>query len=760
MPVVPLTQPTSHPFAEAFSYLPTPTVLLDNDGIIVGSSVGLADLQPIVASSAVLVGRLLHDVQSQLGPVATAWSYAYSVARSAPWAQPPVLLPVASLSGSDLKVRWWQPSLTRLSLGANDTTYWLATAHSTTPVVPTAPPAPPQAATSVASTATAAESNEAAQLRDALAHVPGYIITLHGPEHRITYAGPKVAALLGQDQLLGRPVVDVLAELQSTDALQALNNTYQTGQATAARELMLPDANHAPRYFNVSLQPLRDANQQIIGVLVFGQDVTNRVRTTPTPVAAPYQDIVENSPQITSISSAEGVVEFLSPQWFAYTGQPVEALHNHDWVDALDSADWARVLQDFPEHLSKGEPWSWEARIRRHDGEYRQHVAHMIPDRNEAGRISRWFGTITDVQDQQPNPPSPAAPDNDPCQDLTDTLPQLLWTARPDGSPDTMNRAAQTYIGPEAQQRGQQQNQSVVPGQDVIQALLERQPILKPDEIWEHQSQLRRHDGEMRWFLHRAQPLHDQDGKIVKWYGSSTDIQDLKQATLELKQQNESLIRSNRELDAFVQTAASDLRQPIHNLQALFGQMREAVTFHDPDANALLVMADNSLSRWNSTVRNLMQLVKAQEQQKLPPEELSLATLTREALLGLHPHLRASGGEVSTHFQSLPTVSYVRPHLLSIITNLLSNSIRQHDPSRPLRLRLESKPSPTGRAQLVVQDNGLGLEPSRGGSRAARSSVTNSSAGLYLIHRIVEDHGGRLEVESVPGEGTTFCVTL
>ncbi len=601
------------------------------------------------------------------------------------------------------------------------------------------------------------------QLRDALAHLPGYVLTLRGPELRVSYASPKLASLLGQDKLLDRLAADVLMALQASDALTALTSTYQTGQPFVARELVLPGTEATPHYFNVSIQPLRDANQQISGVLVFGQDVTSRFRPATTPVVtASYQEIVEHLPQITSISSAEGVVEYLSPQWFAYTGQTTDVLRTHDWVDALNSDDWAQVLQELPEHLRKGEAWSWQARIRRHDGEYRLHLGHMEPERNEAGRISRWFGTLTDVQDQSPDstPTPPNSLEEDPCKELTDNLPQLLWTLKPDGTADTLNQAGATYIGPKTQQQADLKGQNVVPGDDVVQALGKLQHDFGPDEIWEYQSQIQRHDGEIRWFLHRAQPLRDADGTIVKWYGTSTDIQELKQTTFQLRKQNEDLLRNNRELDAFVQAAASELRQPIHNLHALFGQMREAVTFHDPDANALLVMADNSLTRWNNTVRNLMQLVKALDQNQLPAEELSLATVTREALLGLHPHLRASGGEVSTHFQSLPTVSYVRPHLLSIITNLLSNSIRQHDPSRPLRLRLESRHTANGRAQLVVQDNGLGMEPPRGGSRSSRSQSTGSGAGLYLIHRIVEDHGGRLEVESVPGKGTTFSVTL
>ena len=303
MPVATITQLTSHPFAEAFSHLPTPTLLLDNDGNIVASSVGLAELSP-TAVPVVLAGRSLQDAQSQLGPVATAWAYAYSVVRSTPWVQPPALLPVAWPVGNGHPARWWQPSLTRIALGTKAGSYWLATAHVTTPSIPQADPP-------------SAEPDEIVQLRDAMAHLPGYVLTLRGPELRISYASPKLSSLLGQDELLNSLAADVLNDLQVPTALAALINTYQTGQPFVARELHLPSAEAALNYFNVSVQPLRDANLQITGVLVFGQDVPNRFRPATTPTAsAPYQEIVEHLPQITSISSAEGVVEYLSPQWF------------------------------------------------------------------------------------------------------------------------------------------------------------------------------------------------------------------------------------------------------------------------------------------------------------------------------------------------------------------------------------------------------------------------------------------------------------
>ncbi|UOQ65759.1 PAS domain-containing protein [Hymenobacter volaticus] len=412
--------------------------MLDNDGNIVASSVGLAELSPNAVPLA-LAGRSLQDVQSLLGPVATAWAYAYSVVRSTPWVQPPALLPVAWPIGNGKPARWWQPALTRIALGSKASGYWLATAHVTTPALPQVAPS------------SATETDEALQLRDALAHLPGYVLTLRGSDLRVSYASPKLASLLGQDELQNRLAVDVLNALQIPDALTALTNTYQTGQTFVAHELQLPGSDAAPVYFNVSIQPLRDTNEQISGVLVFGQDVTSQVKPVATTTSpAPYQEIVEHLPQITSISSAEGVVEYLSPQWFAYTGQTTDVLHTHDWVDALNSDDWAQVLQDLPEHLRKGEAWSWHARIRRHDGEYRLHLGHMEPERDEAGRISRWFGTLTDVQDQSldPSPAPPTSPEEDLCKELTDNLPQLLWTLNPDGTPDTLNRAAANYTTP------------------------------------------------------------------------------------------------------------------------------------------------------------------------------------------------------------------------------------------------------------------------------------------------------------------------
>lgn len=742
MPATPPVQKASHPFFEAFATLPSPVLLLDNDGRIVATSAGVAELLSSSEAQTALTGQLLSSVQAQLGAVATAWAYAHSVVRSSPRMDPPALLPVAA--GPDRNSQWWQPVLKRVSGNAGALPYWLATAQPTTAAAPAAPE--PEFS-----------SEEVTLLRDALAHLPGYVATLRGPEHIVSYAGANVTTLLGQRELLGRSAAAILSATDASGVLRALDHTYQTGRSFVGRELLVPGTEAEPHFLNLSLQPLRDAEHNITGVLVFGQDVTKRVVKPAAPAApASVQDLAAQLPQITCFSSAEGVIEYFNPMWYAYTGQTADVLTSHDWVDALNADDWGVAIQELPTHLAKGEPWSFAARIRRHDGQYRRHLVHMVPVRNDLGRIVHWFGTMTDIEDIRPDTGEQT---QDSFRILADALPQFIWTLKPDGTPDYLNKVAEVYLGLTLQELTQQGGRHLVPEEQYAQLEADLQRNLRSGESWELESQVRRHNGELRWFLHRAQPLRDAAGDVVKWCGTSTDIQNTKQAEQQLQEQ----IRRNRELDGFVQSAANELRQPIDNLQALFGELRKAVTFHDPDADALLTMVDSSLSRWSSTVRNLVRLVQVQEQQKLPREELSLAKVTREALLELHPHLRATGGEVSTDFQSLPVVSYVRPHLLSILTQLLSNSLRYHDPARPLRLRLESKAGPAGRVQLMVQDNGLGMDLPRQGTRLFQRfhpQATGPGMGLYLVHRIVEANGGRLEVESVPGKGTTFCVTL
>ena len=122
---------------------------------------------------------------------------------------------------------------------------------------------------------------------------------------------------------------------------------------------------------------------------------------------------------------------------------------------------------------------------------------------------------------------------------------------------------------------------------------------------------------------------------------------------------------------------------------------------------------------------------------------------------------------ISLDVERCPTVPHVRAHLQSLLFNLLSNALKYAAPGRPPRITVGAVPdAETGPPVLTVRDNGLGIDLDRFRPQLFQqfarfhAHVNGTGMGLYLVNRIVESHGGRLEVPSVVDVGTTFTLYL
>lgn len=129
---------------------------------------------------------------------------------------------------------------------------------------------------------------------------------------------------------------------------------------------------------------------------------------------------------------------------------------------------------------------------------------------------------------------------------IIDTIPALVWSARPDGSAEFFNQHYLDFVGLSAEQASDWGWTVAVHPEDMSGLAGTWQQILASGAPGEAEARLRRHDGEYRWFLFRTNPLCDQTGNIVKWYGVNTDIQDRKQAEVALRRAYDSFAVAQR----------------------------------------------------------------------------------------------------------------------------------------------------------------------------------------------------------------------
>ncbi len=347
-------------------------------------------------------------------------------------------------------------------------------------------------------------------------------------------------------------------------------------------------------------------------------------------------------------------------------------------------------------------------------------------------------------------------------------IPQIAWTANPQGENTYLNRRWFDYTNQEIPGPDRPIISRIHPD-DHGHATACLRHSLATGEPLEMECRIRNAAGDYRWMLGRGLPSRNAQGDIMQWIGTYTDIHERKlalereaQAQRLLRENNEQLTRVNADLDNFVYTASHDLKQPVNNIEGLLHALLDELPAERPGAvPAILRMMGDAVERFKHTVEQLTDVARL-ERDPGAVGPVSVAAVVRDVRLDLEPLVQAAAAHVAIDVAACPPVPFSEKNLRSVVYNLLSNALKYRAAERPLRIAL------TGRAvgdevMLAVADNGLGLdltgEPRLFGMfQRLHGHVEGSGIGLYMVKKMVENAGGRIEVQSQVGVGSTFTV--
>lgn len=351
-------------------------------------------------------------------------------------------------------------------------------------------------------------------------------------------------------------------------------------------------------------------------------------------------------------------------------------------------------------------------------------------------------------------------------------IPQVAWTAGPNGQNTYLNRRWFDYVG-EATTSPEQIAARIHPD-DIAASEARWQQALVTGEALELECRIRDASGEYRWMLGRALPSRNEQGEIIQWIGTYTDIHEHKlalarfdQAQRLLEENNEELTRVNADLDTFVYTASHDLRAPITNIEGLVQALvSELPAEPEPQSQVGLILRlmQDSVERFKRTIDQLTDVSKLQREHGAAAERVSLAGVVEDVRLDLEPLVQSLAAEVQVDVANCPPFPLSEKNLRSVVYNLLSNALKYHAPERRPQVRLRAWCE--GKSLLLaVQDNGLGLDPAGqqklfGMFQRLHDHVEGSGIGLYMVKRMIENAGGHIEVKSELGVGSTFLVYL
>ncbi|GAA3923849.1 hypothetical protein GCM10022406_07560 [Hymenobacter algoricola] len=268
------------------------------------------------------------------------------------------------------------------------------------------------------------------------------------------------------------------------------------------------------------------------------------------------------------------------------------------------------------------------------------------------------------------------------------------------------------------------------------------------------------------------QPLRDAQGRIDSVAAVATDVTDqvlarqqLAQANAQLTAANRQLIRTNTDLDNFIYSASHDLKQPIANIEGLLDALHEELPADLaaalPVGPILARMAD-SVGRFQRTLDHLTDITRLQKEYAPAAVAVSVAAVLDDVCLDLAPQLAASGGRLTRDVDQCPPVLFPEKYLRSVLFNLLSNALKYRSPHRTLHVAVSCHAEP-GYQVLEIHDNGLGIPLAQqprlfGMFQRFHDHVAGTGIGLFMVKRMVENAGGRIDVHSQEGTGTTFFV--
>jgi PAS domain S-box-containing protein len=597
---------------------------------------------------------------------------------------------------------------------------------------------------------------------------------------RILTANAALADLLGYsatDIAEGRASIHERTALAWRAADQRANDELQqTGRcAPFEKEYLRPDGSSVQVLVCGSLLPNSDE------CMAFVLDLTARKHAER---ALDRQRLLLK----TIIDAMPAAVGYLGPdERFWLCNQKYEKwlggggpVHGRTMAELLGPAAYDRVAP-YLRAAFRGRNMRHETSLVAQDRE-RHLIASYRPDRDPEGRVCGIVVHAYDITERKETEQA-LADALTRYRFLADAMPQMVWTALPDGQLDYVNRrwlettgmTEAASLAPDGWLEAVHFEDREATRQHWRQAVADCAPF-------EHECRLRcGRNVTWRWHLVRALPRRDDHLTLVQWVGSATDIDEQRRAYAELADARErlkshaddlearvrartaTLREANAELEAFTYSVSHDLRTPLQFVrgfaEAIRGDAGDSLSADNRDYLQRIIRA---ATRMDAIIQDLLAYSRL-SRSEMQLVELSLDDMVADVLAHHHAMIRQTGAAVTVD-RPLPTVSADKTGLYQALSNLVSNALKFSRPGESPRVRIRAEAA-EGATRLWIEDQGIGIDP-RHHERIFQlferlhspAEYPGTGIGLSLVRKAVQRMGGRCGLESAPQLGSRFWI--
>ncbi len=236
--------------------------------------------------------------------------------------------------------------------------------------------------------------------------------------------------------------------------------------------------------------------------------------------------------------------------------------------------------------------------------------------------------------------------------------------------------------------------------------------------------------------------------------------EELHKVNQELFKKNENLRRVNADLDSFIYTASHELKAPITNIEGLISLLKEDTCYQEKEVRNLIDRISSSGEKLKNVIEDLAVVVRIQNELDGTVELIDVGKIIEEISLSITDLIKATGTQINLELAPQAQLMFSKKNFRSILFNLIHNAIqyRSHERAPEILISLEKIPDYT---LLSVKDNGIGIDPSKKENifelfKRLHDHVEGSGIGLFIVKRIIDNAGGKIEVDSQVNRGTTF----
>ncbi|HVF27201.1 MAG TPA: PAS domain S-box protein [Pyrinomonadaceae bacterium] len=534
---------------------------------------------------------------------------------------------------------------------------------------------------------------------------------------------------------------------------------------TSSFEAFCPTAKGTPRWWDVTVSPVRAAPAgPVVRLLSVSRDITERKQAEKALRESEerYRLMTENAKDYAIIFlDTDARIKTWSVGAERILGWKEEEVVGQSGHIIFTPEDRQNGIpeKELSTAAAKGRASDERWHIRK-DGSRLFGSGEMIGLFDEGGEL-RGFAKIFRDLTERKRMDDALRESEEKFRNLANSISQFAWMADAAGDVFWYNQRWFDYTGTTLEEMRGWDWQKFHHPEEVGRVVKSFKKSIATGEPWEDTFPLRSKTGEYRWFLSRALPIRDARGRITRWFGTNTDVEDLRQA-------RKSAEEASRLKDVFLATVSHELRTPLtavigwtHILRA--GRLDEAGA-----ARALETVERNARAQ-NQLIEDLLDISRIiTGKLRLDVRLIDPVGFLEAAIEAVHPAAEAKNVRLQKVLDTgVGAISGDADRLQQVVWNLLSNAIKFTPKGGRVQLRLERVNS---HVEIIVADTGAGIEPEFlpfvfDRFRQADGSTTRAHGGLGLglaiVRHLVELHGGTVHADSHgEGNGATFTVKL